>query len=735
MASESATHSRLKSCFWAGGTFVLGIGLTCLFFAPLCSGGGIVGGDIYPYYFPQKAVLADALQHAELPFWNPFVGFGYPTLGESQTGVLYLPHLLLYRCFDLNTAYNLSQLLHYIGTFWVTWQLVRCWGVSGTSALFVATTFVFGWFPPRICLEWAIIGGFWMVVMYWGCTVFLQKRNWVALSGAACALGLSLLAGHYNIAFISLLFLPLLPFLLPPVAILSPTASPSERSPSEQPLLQRECVAGLLAMVVTGFLIGSVQILPSWELKSLSQREETHPAFQPTYGHLPPVALSQLWQPWSWYAGERSFDDLLTQSTFWAVPNATNQAEAALYVGLLTLLLVLGGLLAQRLRRPLARTRFWRWGALACLGALFATGWPTYFLSWLPGIGFFRGPGRYSLITALALSMMAGLVLDALFGRARETSIRRLATLGLLLVLTTVDLWGASRQFVLRIPTPRGSRWNPMIFYALLVEKSPIQYREESPLAKFLKEERQTVRLYGPGANIPTLLNVSALPVYLGLGPRIYESELVHLDDSLQDPEEIAAACSRLRELGVTHIIAERPFDHVAWEVELVHPFYDPLLNRALARPDNFYLYRLQHAFGRASVLDSPEAKVTVSGSTVRVTVTADFPEPVREAVIVLRDLNYPGWSPEPGAVPVELTTLGVENLFRAARVQSDQPTRSLQVTWVYRPRSVAVGAGLSSLGILLLVAIPWQVLRKRSRTAKQIGIQTDLSDSASSDL
>ena len=137
----------------------LAVGLTVVFWWPLWTGGGIIGGDLFTYFFPQKQFYAERLAEGEIPLWHNRTGFGYPLLAESQTGVFYPPHLLLYRCFDVNTAYNLNQLLHYALTFLLTWRYAREVGLRNPGALFASLIFTYGWFPSRLCLEGAIVGG------------------------------------------------------------------------------------------------------------------------------------------------------------------------------------------------------------------------------------------------------------------------------------------------------------------------------------------------------------------------------------------------------------------------------------------------------------------------------------------------------------------------------------------------------------------------------------------------
>jgi hypothetical protein len=40
---------------------LLAVLLTVLFWGPLWLGYGFIGGDLYPYFFPQKTFLADRL--------------------------------------------------------------------------------------------------------------------------------------------------------------------------------------------------------------------------------------------------------------------------------------------------------------------------------------------------------------------------------------------------------------------------------------------------------------------------------------------------------------------------------------------------------------------------------------------------------------------------------------------------------------------------------------------------
>ncbi|MEW4488977.1 hypothetical protein AB1L42_12900 [Thalassoglobus sp. JC818] len=654
------------------------VGLTWVFWWPLWEGGGVIGGDLYPYYFPQKAVLADALAESSIPFWNPLVGFGYPILGESQTGALYPVYLVLYRLLDINSAYNFSQLLHYVIAFVSTYGVARRIGLSWWPSLLAAVTFVYGWFPARICLEWAIVGGAWSVAFLWAETVFLQSKNRRSLAAMSLILGLNLLAGHYNLAFITILLAAVWPWLIP-------IDSDEGKAPLTVSLL---AVAGSLLL---GFAIAGVQIVPTWELKTVSQRQEEAIAFTPTYGHLPPSAISQLWMPWSWHAGEMTTDEYLVEANWLSVPDSTNQVEAYIYVGILPLVLaILGATLPSR--GQLSGVQ-WRWWLICVVGLLMATGWPTYWLADVPGIGFFRGPGRYSMISAFAIAILAANGFQSLI-EARNLSKRSTNVVGFIIVLMVVgDLWAASRKFQI------GSNpfWMRQVFYATLLDDPPIKHREESELREYFGQHDDNVRLYAPGQNVPTLLDVSSLPVYLGLGPAIYETEAVRIDFMESSTDEIQKERQRLDQLGVTHLLLEHSIDETAWNVKLESRSVDALLNRAFGRRDPFYFYSVTDASGRCHVLENPNAVVTLNVSPNEVVAEVSNSA---GGTLELRDLNYPGW------VCTSHEELESE-LYRTVKLDGAEDGSPEFVRWEFRPRSILIGSILSGLGLIGAVLFP----------------------------
>ncbi len=722
----------------------LSVLLTVLFWGPLWCGYGFVGGDLYPYFFPQKTFLADRLHAGEFPLWNNLTGFGYPVLGESQTGAAYPPYLLAYYALDVNTAYNVQHLLHYVLCFVGTWMFGRRIGLRAGGSILAAIVFTYGWFPTRACLEWAIVTGAWLPVALWCVESFMQTRWWRYAIGLSVVLGLQLLAGHFHLAFITQLLV---------VAYGTwRIRSVNDRVPAVQTAavaasgFRLRLVVTLLLSIVAGFLLAAVQLVPAWELKSRSSRATVGGEHEPSYGHLPPLYVSQMMAPWLWYSPweiegddairtvaelsapwhwfgpRRNLDELLMQSRSGGLTTvATNRVEAHLYCGLVPLALA-GWWLCVGHRRKANQRRgadrqaaditspsqsiasssdagrelpprgeVWFWVIAGALAVIYATGWLLPVARLIPGFNFFRGPGRYGIVTTLAVAILAARGLDSIL--ERRAVFGRLALLGCVLWSTLGDLWLVSR----------------MVTYSVMVARPPITLRGESPVRKLLLAESEMPRLYAPAQNIGNLLGVSCLPVYLGIQPSEYSDRkfaghgMPQSDESKRPVRADEDFSNWLRESGVTHILSFSPLDESSWQADRVWQGIDPLLNVALARQSEpLYLYKLRDAPGRVSLFadgrPSETGRVTASPQRDANRFVADSQSP-QQATVVVRELQYPGWQV---AIDGHAATPLSRGMFREVIV----PEGAHQVTWSYRPFSVKLGLAITVLTALLLATI-----------------------------
>lgn len=663
-------------------------GLSILFWAPLYQGGGLIGGDIYTYFFPQKAFLADQLAAGELPLWNNRVGHGYPLVGESQTGLFY-PFHLLYAVLDVNTAYNAVQLLHYILAFLFTWRYVRQLGPGDTAGVLAAIVYVYGWFPPRICLEWAILGGTWLPLALWMAEQFLTDRRRRDLAILAVTLALQLLAGHFHLAFITQLVLAAY---VPGRLWLARQGLPETSVASRFRLLTATALTLVLA-----FGLAAVQLVPTWELKQASQRDNVSGRkYDPGYGHLPFAYWTQVVAPWKWY--DAGFDHV---SQIDAGPADTNQIEAHLYFGLPTIgLLLVAGLAWLRQRR--IDSRLMLWCGLGALALAYTPAWHLPITRHLPGFGFFTGPGRYSIVTTLSVAVLAAAAWQWLTTRSlliRRGGIALLVSASFFPLLTW-DLWDVSRKQT----------------YAVFMQRSLIDRVDASPVTARLRSiSGQPVRLFCDYQNLPTLLGVASTPVYLGLGPAEYFDESLAMPEPLPfertaTPEQI----DWLQRAGVTHILSRHPLDTAAWPVKLIERTFDPAFLQVAYHggdvPLEFHLYELLGSRGRLAWLAPAKSTDTdrqpaVLPRTARLTsytanrITARV-ESAAGGRLVLTDLVYPGWKVSIDGKPAE--TIRVDGMYRGVDVTAG----GHDLVWTYAPSSIRIGAVISLVSLVLFVTL-----------------------------
>ena len=662
----------------------------------LLTGSGLIGGDIYAYFLPQKVVMADAFAAGELPLWHRLTGLGYPLLAESQAGVFYPPNQALYRLLDVETAFHWGIVGHYVFAYVFAWRFARCQGLSNSSSLLAAVIFVYGWFPARISHEWSIIAGVWFPLTLWLTDGLLRRPTGWRVAALTACLTAHLLSGHFTLAFVCQLTIVGYAVLFwfwrrsprDAAAMSSSSAGVSSTSPP-LPLAH-----ALLPMLCIGLAIGSaaIQLVPTYELKLASQRHGDEQQFDPAFGHLPPVYLTQLVASWSYWHTPELVQSGEFRTTTGAVAADTNHVEAHFYWGLIPFgLIAVSWLPAFRGRFPGGVYRTWL--VLSLLSVIYATGWLMPVARHLPGFGFFNGPGRYTMVAALGGAIIAGLTLDALLAaRGRMTLALAAGVIG---GCNLADTLAASRY----------------VADAVVVPVSAWQKRDDSWVRRRLLDcGLLQARLLAPGPNIGNFFGVSCVPQYLGLGPAVYYTAGLNPptsagDDIFPSDDDLA----QLQQLGVTHLLTtERvPRLHPAVVADGAYP--DAILNTVWGRGmAECFLYRLQEPVGRfETVPPGADIRVTaVSANHIGFDITT-----ATDTVVTLKELMYPGWQVAVDGFAVEAAA--TSDVFRSVQV----PAGSHTVQWNFRPVSLTIGMWGSMLFVLISGGVAVVVQRRVATT------------------
>ncbi len=353
---------------------------------PIGLGGRMpVGGDATQFSMGLMAFLKSAIEARRLPLWNDLWGFGFPGIAESQMGVFYPPHLLLYGILPTESAYLASLVLH---TLWAAlgaaWAARKFGSTEIGAALAGFAWATSGFFLIHLPHQWGYTVGSWMPWI-WGLTWQVSRGEGTRRTPwlLAAFLTLQVLPGHFQMAFVT------------EVGALVVALVGSGRS------IRRRLV--VIAALVAMLPLGSLQLWPTFQLAELSDARrdfEYLSGFAATPLHLVNYVApglfhrSPLWRPVAWDPFHTSPEELL--------------GSIGLIPLFLALVMIRRGFRADPAVRTLAVV------ALITLLLGFGPYLPGFsrLIQW-PGFSFFRAPARWTLALNLALAVLAGRGFDA----------------------------------------------------------------------------------------------------------------------------------------------------------------------------------------------------------------------------------------------------------------------------------------------------------------------------------
>ncbi len=531
--------------------------------SPLLIGFEPVGGDPDRAYRPIKMELAQALAEGTLPYWSDQFGTGMPLIAESHVAAFYPPNWVLYGLFDVATAYRLAMWLHLVACAAVTAvYALRCGSDRWGSAL-VGVAFTFcGFQAIHASHEFSYCAVVYLPLCLWLCERYVETGAFRWVAALALSSGVQWTIGHFQIQT----WTAGLVLTLGTYRVLSDG---------------RPCVrlGGLIAAVGWAMAVAAVQLWPSMELAQYVGQFHRSIEARSFYSY-PPAHFAELALP-------RLFRNIPggPDGPYW-IGQQTTGYEAALFIGTIPFIFAcLGALQSTRALRP--------WFALILGSLLLATmshWWPDGYavVLRLPGIGFFRAPGRYTIVASLGLALLAGRGLE-------RSSPSQTFQQGLILaagfgVLSLVwAIWWTSRpQFeatfsgqsaVIRFGVPvvtwsialvailqwkRGNWPVGVILVLTAVEAAGLYYVtapkwgwhipiQKSPVLSRLEQEETLGRVGGDLENYPIYAGASTASPYLGFAMPAPNDILLQAGrrHAFHEP----GAVRWLRRLGVTHLV------------------------------------------------------------------------------------------------------------------------------------------------------------------------------------
>src|SRR3990167_4828366 len=134
--------------------------------------------DAWHLSIANKYYYAQELKKNRLPIWNPAVGTGFPTLAEGQTGIFFIPNLILFRSLPFVLAYNLNLVLAFILAAFGVYLFCRSLNLNKFASLYGGIIFALGGFfmvhiPHLHLIQTAAM----LPWLFWAANEFLKNKK------------------------------------------------------------------------------------------------------------------------------------------------------------------------------------------------------------------------------------------------------------------------------------------------------------------------------------------------------------------------------------------------------------------------------------------------------------------------------------------------------------------------------------------------------------------------------
>ncbi len=214
------------------------------------------------YYFPARVFFHDSIRAGDFPWLNPWTGLGRPFVADPQTAFWY-PLTWLFALLPPIAAYPASLWLHYSLALWGMYRLLRLMPLSRPAALFGGVAFAFSGFMlahrAHLTMQHAAA---WTPWVLWSLARVRQGGDVRYRVLAVVTLALQCLAGHVQIVGLTM---------VGALAWLLSSWAPRKRRAKPARDWRRAMVAWLLAGIgATGLF--AIQWLPTFDYLRLCTR-------------------------------------------------------------------------------------------------------------------------------------------------------------------------------------------------------------------------------------------------------------------------------------------------------------------------------------------------------------------------------------------------------------------------------------------------------------------------------
>jgi len=433
--------------------------------------GDLTLSDLMSQYYPFRHFLSESLKGMNLPLWTSYIFGGYPILAQGEIGAFYPLNLILFSLLAPDVAFNYSVILNFFLGALFLFLYARVLNLKSISSLLASIAFSFsGFFIMQIRHINMINTAIWIPLLFLLIELYFKGKKIVYIILAGLVFGIQVLAGHFQIAYYSVLGTSLY-FLFKLGQDYFQGIKLKRKTPFSIDMLKS--LPMNLWIVLLIFVIGgglsALQILPTYEFTQQGTRSQGMSFEEAVSWPYPPSHLITYIFPY--FYGDYA--------------DATYHAEGTLawencgYVGIITLILAIASLV---LLKSNGYVRFYSIFCVLSLCLAMGKYTPLFKLFWtyVPGANYFRFPNRFLLFSALSLSILAGFGMNYILNKIKDKRLGAKLAL-LLLTLTILDLFTFGR-------------WqNPTV--------SPKDWFAKPQTAKFLSQDKTLFRMCSFGTN------------------------------------------------------------------------------------------------------------------------------------------------------------------------------------------------------------------------------------------
>lgn len=401
----------------------------------------IFTSDLMNDAFPYRHYLSEVLKSGQLPLWYPPVYGGFPLLARAEAGIAFPPNLILFGLLPPYIALNLVILLTLITAGVGMYLFVRELEVGTAAALIAAVSFSYSGFMVAHLKHLSTVNtaclfplGLYFIERAFkqnDAETFLRKAKpfvWLGI-----VIGVQNLAGHTQTAYYS--GLAYLAYFLFRYWVSRKKISAPARKRTTSPSIGKGFFrdARMIwfgAAVLIGAGLSAVQVLPTYELVSRSQRSGGVTFDYASNYAYDPSNITTFIYPYA--NGDIGNATYRGRSIFW---------EDYGYVGIIALLLAAYAVVALRKK---AHVKFFAAVTVVAYLLVLGPNTPLYegVFHVVPGMKFFRFPTRFMLIVDASLAVLAAFGASHLLSRrAKKNDGNGMSRPGYaLLGLTVLDL-------------------------------------------------------------------------------------------------------------------------------------------------------------------------------------------------------------------------------------------------------------------------------------------------------